>query len=160
MSNMEMTQEREARILEAAVDTYGAESQIDMMIEEMSELTKALCKYKRSPDGGTVDNVLEEMADVQIMLNQMALIFDDCTEQEIVKLVRLESRLGGLADDKKGKPMDWDAAAEHLYTYEKLYRDLPDGTGFLGLIYISRIKTRYESGERTAELYDAMTEIE
>jgi NTP pyrophosphatase (non-canonical NTP hydrolase) len=159
MNNSEMTQEREARILEAAVETYGAESQIDMMIEEMSELTKALCKYKRSPDGGTVDNVLEEMADVQIMLNQMALIFDDCTEQEIVKLVRLESRLGGLADDK-GKPMDWDAAAENLYTYEKLYRDLPDGTGFLGLIYISSIKTRYESGERTAELYDAMTEIE
>ena len=37
--------------------------------------------------------VLEEMADVQIMLNQLALIYGDCTEWEIKKLERLEARL-------------------------------------------------------------------
>ncbi len=94
MNEREMTPQRVARILEKAVTTYGAQAQIDMMIEEMSELTKALCKYRRKPEEYTFADVLEEMADVQIMLNQMALIFDDCTEQEIAKLERLERRLG------------------------------------------------------------------
>lgn len=83
MNEREMTPEREARILEQAVDAYGAGPQIDMMIEEMSELTKALCKYRRKPAEETFADVLEEMADVQIMLNQMVLIFDDFTEPEI-----------------------------------------------------------------------------
>lgn len=93
MSEREMTQEREARILEDAIEAYGAEKQIDMMIEEMSELTKALCKYKRAQTDATVADVLEEMADVQIMLNQMALVFGDFNEEEIAKLERLEKRL-------------------------------------------------------------------
>ena len=88
-----MTLEREARILEDAIEAYGADKQIDMMIEEMSELTKALCKYKRAQTDATVADVLEEMADVQIMLNQMALVFGDFNEEEIAKLERLEKRL-------------------------------------------------------------------
>lgn len=97
-NKMEMTPEREARILEKAVETYGAGPQIDMMIEEMSELTKALCKYRRAPTGRTFDDVLEEMADVQIMLNQMALVFGDFNEEEIAKLERLEERLDAAQD--------------------------------------------------------------
>ena len=34
-------------VLQECVDTYGAEAQVDMAIEEMSELTKALLKYRR-----------------------------------------------------------------------------------------------------------------
>ena len=105
MNEKEMTTEREARILENAVVCYGPAAQIDMMIEEMSELTKALCKFKRALPGSTVDmeieSVLEEMADVQIMLNQMALIFGDFNEWEITKLERLEERLWhkGMAEE-------------------------------------------------------------
>lgn len=96
-----MTAEREGRILEAAVKTFGKAAQVDMMIEEMSELTKALLKWRRAAmiDGDNTEEkynaVLEEMADVQIMLNQMALIFGDSTEYEIAKLERLEKRLAG-----------------------------------------------------------------
>ena len=94
-----MTAEREARILEAAINTFGNAAQVDMMIEEMSELTKALLKWRRAAliDGDNTEDkynaVLEEMADVQIMLNQMALIFGDSTEYEIAKLERLEKRI-------------------------------------------------------------------
>ena len=69
------------------------------MIEEISELTKALLKWRRAAmiDGDNTEEkynaVLEEMADVQIMLNQMALIFGDSTEYEIAKLEQLEKRL-------------------------------------------------------------------
>lgn len=96
----EMTSEREAKILQAAVDTYGASAQTDMMIEEMSELTKALLKWRRAAmiEGDSTTEkynaVLEEMADCYIMLNQMCLIYGDPTEWEVKKLERLEGRLG------------------------------------------------------------------
>ena len=100
MSEMnEMTQEREGAILQAAIDTYGCESQTDMMIEEMSELTKALLKARRAGfHGGLIYDALrcdivEEMADVYIMLNQMCMIYGDPTDVEIKKLERLESRI-------------------------------------------------------------------
>ena len=91
---MKMTQEREGRILEAAIDTCGTEMQIVVAIEEMSELTKALTKYIRADDAATiVTNIREEMADVGIMLNQLSLIFGDTTEEEIRKLNRLQRRI-------------------------------------------------------------------
>lgn len=63
----------EMSILERAVDTYGAQAQIIKAIEEMAELTKELCK-----DGGTgerVDLIGEEIADVEIMLEQLRYIY-------------------------------------------------------------------------------------
>lgn len=97
--NEKMTQEREGKILEAAIETWGEEAQIVVAIEEMSELTKALSKYLRyylteqGNHGQIVADIREEMADVGIMLNQMALIFGDPTDQEILKLLRLEQRI-------------------------------------------------------------------
>lgn len=91
----EMTQEREGRILQTAVDTWGHRKQIVKAMEEMGELTQALSKWmiadrnKFSLDDLTA-MVREEMADVSIMLNQMALIFGDPVEEEIRKLERLE----------------------------------------------------------------------
>lgn len=94
----EMTQEREAKILQDAVDVYGTDSQIGVAIEEMSELTHALSRYQRAKREGKLDelhvrDILLEMADVQIMLNQLRLIFGDDVEEEIFKLERLERRL-------------------------------------------------------------------
>lgn len=94
----EMTQEREGRILQTAVDTWGHRKQIVKAMEEMGELTQALSKWmiadrrKYGLDDLTA-NVREEMADVSIMLNQMALIFGDPVEEEILKLELLEIRL-------------------------------------------------------------------
>lgn len=91
---MKMTQEREGRILEAAIDTWGPEMQMIVAIEEMSELTKALTKYIRVYDVTEIEaNIREEMADVGIMLNQLSLIFGDTTEEEIRKLNRLQRRI-------------------------------------------------------------------
>ena len=98
----EMTTEREARILETAVNMWG-DMQIVVAIEECSELTKALTKWLRLvrlPEIVTEErmaaaeaNIREEMADVQIMLNQLSLMFGDTTEEEIAKLERLEARI-------------------------------------------------------------------
>lgn len=101
---MEMTQEREAKILEGAIKTWGQEAQSVVAIEELSELTKALTKWLRYYLTGQGDyeqivaDIREEMADVGIMLNQLCLIFGDPTEEEILKLLRLEQRIEAEAD--------------------------------------------------------------
>lgn len=74
------------------LDTWGEESQLDMCIEEMAELTKALCKYKRLRKNQETDaekikknleNVQEEIADVLNCASQMANLFG---EEEINRI--------------------------------------------------------------------------
>lgn len=77
-----------------AIDTYGHELQIIVAIEEMSELTKELCKRLRGKDN--IDAIAEEIADVQIMLAQLQIIFD-CSSKihsyRAAKIARLQERL-------------------------------------------------------------------
>ncbi|WP_287827079.1 hypothetical protein [Oscillibacter sp.] len=85
-------------LLTRAVKTYGKDAQMDMAVEEMAELTKALCKVKRAAPGcetaAAVSNVFEEIADVQIMLDQLRIIFGGSTiDLEDGKLDRLKRRL-------------------------------------------------------------------
>ncbi|MBY6977111.1 hypothetical protein FDE76_15510 [Clostridium botulinum] len=70
---------------------YGEYGQLDVVIEEMAELTQAISKFKR----GKIHNVEEEVADVEIMLEQMRLIFDSNKIEGIKreKILRLEQRL-------------------------------------------------------------------
>lgn len=51
----------ELKVLQSAIDHYGEESQLDMAIEEMSELTKAICKYKRHKEVMTLEPVSGEI---------------------------------------------------------------------------------------------------
>lgn len=100
-----MNARKEENILLRAIVEYGAEAQTDMMIEEMSELTKALLKHRRKESEKTLDNILEEIADVQIMLDQMKLIHDDgkaTDKYRDVKLLRLAARLGIVEDTAEG----------------------------------------------------------
>ena len=61
-------------ICRAALEAFGAEAQMVMAIEEMSELTKELCKRRRGRDN--VEAIAEEVADVEIMFQQMVILFD------------------------------------------------------------------------------------
>lgn len=57
-------------LYEDAWKKFGAESQMDMLIEEMAELTQAILKTRRN---GVVfsHSILEEFADVQICMEQI-----------------------------------------------------------------------------------------
>jgi len=96
---------RKATLAEA-VKTYGVEAQVDMCIEEMSELAKALLKMRRfnhsAADPTTLTDrakiekqkhIIEEVADVQIMLEQMRLIYGDTAPVEDIKIECLQTRL-------------------------------------------------------------------
>lgn len=82
----------------AALRCYGGQAQITMVFEEMAELQNALCKFLRGHiDGDTLANIAEEIADVGIMLDQMAIEFkveDPVAEQRAFKVRRLRSRIG------------------------------------------------------------------
>lgn len=58
-----------------AIEKYGHTAQTMVAIEEMSELTKELCKLINR-GGNNMDRVAEEIADVTIMLEQLRIIFD------------------------------------------------------------------------------------
>lgn len=80
-----------------AINTFGREKQVIVAIEELSELQKELCKSLRHI--GDADNLQEEIADVEIMLEQLRIIYD-LSEIEInhwkeTKLNRLHRRLYG-----------------------------------------------------------------
>ena len=82
-------------IFKEAIETYGIDNQMNVVIEEMSELTKEICKYKRGFDNRK--NIIEEMADVFIMLYQLQIMLD-ITDYELVemaghKLSRLQERI-------------------------------------------------------------------
>lgn len=64
---------------------------LDKAIEECCELVQALLKFKQN----RMNNVEEEMADVEIMLEQLHLMFSDTmvNEYKRTKLDRLEKRL-------------------------------------------------------------------
>lgn len=84
-------------ILRRAIEVYGVRSQQDMMIEESSELNKAILKLRRATDAIEImhleADVREEMADVQIMLDQMKIIYGIPEAEEEYKLNRLSERL-------------------------------------------------------------------
>jgi len=70
------------RIIKIA-EEYGHKPQLQMLIEEMAELTKAICKFNRVDDRAkrepvqaaecteVIENLIDEMADVQIMILQL-----------------------------------------------------------------------------------------
>lgn len=72
-----------------AIKTYGEHAQKLMAIEEMSELTKEICKdFRWKLDR---EHLIEEMADVLIMLDQMLILYK--TEQVIcLVLLRLDQQ--------------------------------------------------------------------
>lgn len=92
-------------IVAEALRQWGEEAQLLMVIEEMSELTKAILKYRREHDpadiGARIVDIAEEHADVKIMLDQLAYMMrrhdsgysDHVTHFTEEKVTRLVNRL-------------------------------------------------------------------
>ena len=82
-----------------AVTYYGESSRLLLTIEEMSELTKELVKRARGRDN--LPAISEEMADVEIMLEQLKILFGNRAEIDswkAKKLQRLVERMDGHND--------------------------------------------------------------
>lgn len=53
-----------------AMEVYGFPAQAAMVVEECSELTNAICKFRRGRVGN--DDIITEIADVMIMCEQLS----------------------------------------------------------------------------------------
>ena len=84
----------ESDVLRWAIGKYGATKQENLANEECSELIQAISHKHR----GRKHNIAEEIADVEIMLEQLKII-NDCSEDVAKirngKLERLLQRLCG-----------------------------------------------------------------
>ena len=84
-------------IFEKAIERYGVDDQSQVACEECAELIKALSKYHRVTKYQDYDkrkiqrcmnNIIEEIADVGIMLDQLKIMFD--ITEKAVNAVREE----------------------------------------------------------------------
>lgn len=82
----------------AALAAFGRDSQMMVAIEEMSELTKELCKNGRGQEN--TNHIAEEIADVQIMLQQLVILFDCKGTVDKYRQYKLE-RLAGRIEEAK-----------------------------------------------------------
>jgi NTP pyrophosphatase (non-canonical NTP hydrolase) len=91
-----MTPEEKAVFI-SALEKFGNDNQIFQLFEEMGELTVAINGYRRGRC--TLEDVKEEIADVEIMLEQMKIIFnateEDIEEHKQYKTTRLKERVHG-----------------------------------------------------------------
>lgn len=82
-------------VLKKAIETYGKENQSMMLFEEMAELQKEVCKSLRGNNNH--DEIVEEIADVLIMIEQLKIMHDvkyrELNEMFNFKINRLKERL-------------------------------------------------------------------
>ena len=82
----------EPQILKEAIKTFGERKQEEMAVEECSELITAISHKHRGRD----HNIIEEIADVEIMLEQLKII-NNCHYQVAMirkrKIERLSDRI-------------------------------------------------------------------
>ena len=82
-------------VLKRALETWGEQAQMLMVVEEMSELIKEILKnISRHKDN--LDQIIEETADVEIMLEQLKenyQIFDKVANYKAEKIKLIEQHL-------------------------------------------------------------------
>lgn len=92
---------------------FGLEPQMQQLIEEMAELTQAICKHKRKKGEGqplsdaiaarhVEENLIEELADVKLVLEQVIFLLR--AESDVQKVVnqKIERTLERIGEENAG----------------------------------------------------------
>ena len=72
------------------INKFGKKEQITVAIEELSELQKELCKHLRYFGKIDVEHISEEMADVEIMLEQLKVMLNNSVDVEYRKKEKIQ----------------------------------------------------------------------
>jgi len=88
----ELFTEENFKTLEKAREVYGTQRELGMVIEECAELTKELIRSARYDDFSdavkdTREKVMEELADVYIVLNHVHSLYG-ITEEDLLPIVQ------------------------------------------------------------------------
>lgn len=86
-------------VYEKVIVKFGNKMQEDMVIEELSELIKAILKYRRAhyDNYEKYTNLSEEIADCEIMLEQLKIMHQCHDNVEMIKQIKLK-RLSKMLD--------------------------------------------------------------
>ena len=104
-------EEYEKQLYLKALSMKGETTQIDISVEESAEFIQSLIKIKRCNENlydkeVAIEKMIEESADVMIMINQMIITFSKeeyFETMKIQKLKRLEKRLENFNDTRDKK---------------------------------------------------------
>lgn len=82
-------------IYQRALNLWGEQAQLNMAIQECAELIVALTNINRNRGLDKIHNVVDEIADVIIMMEQMRLVYGDELVDAAIrkKLARLKERI-------------------------------------------------------------------
>ena len=126
----------EPYVLEKAIETFGPEHQQLVAIEEMSELQKELCKRYRGFENH--EHIAEEIADVEIVLEQLMMMFqckDEVRKTRAEKVERLWGRIckaKGEVDETRDQAQESHGGPGPEYPACEAGEHLPDGDAILG----------------------------
>ena len=84
--------------LKCIIDYYGQGNQVIKAIEELAELQQELAKSITQPDKSAKSAISAEMADVEIMLHQMKIIFDCEKDVEFWKDMKISRQFERMAN--------------------------------------------------------------
>lgn len=56
--------------------------------------------------------------------------------------------------------LNWDVTEKHFNEIREAYQNLPVMSGAFGLSLLNKLHSRFESGERTQELFDEMMAVQ
>ena len=89
-----MQQNRHIRVeIDKILNFYGEENQLNQATEELAELIVAINKYKRKKENAR-DNVIEEIADVENMIEQIkAILSIDDGEVDLIKKDKIKRQI-------------------------------------------------------------------
>lgn len=85
----------QSEVLIQAIQKWGKQAQLLMVLEEMSELQKEILK-NINRNKNNLDAIIDETADVEIMLEQLKHIFgihEDVMARIPIKLQKVKARL-------------------------------------------------------------------
>ncbi len=94
-----MDLELREEIYRQAIKKWKERSQLEMAQEECTELALAIRKYIRKADDFTYSNMVEEIADVEVMIEQIKMMYRESgiekaiEFEKIAKVHRLNDRL-------------------------------------------------------------------
>ena len=87
----------EDRLYRTAVNRYGKQAQLIVAVEELAELQKEITKHLRGENNQ--EHITEEIADVEIMLEQVKMMCDINESQITVWKKRKRERLKKKLED-------------------------------------------------------------
>lgn len=89
--------DRESKLL-FLINHYGTLNQKLIAIEEMAELQKVIVKHIRQESEENINSAIEEIADVQVMLEQLKMIFSCRTKIDEIMDAKIDRQIKRVMD--------------------------------------------------------------